>query len=67
MGAGWVQQGGAEPVNQHTPYGKANSLVAIDQLKRTCANVGWVSVVVSWFGTGMDAADCRLVPGVEYK
>ena len=67
VGSQWVQQGSQIPLNSHTPYGKANSLVSLDQLKATLPNVGWVSVVVSWFGTSMDAGTCIVLPGVEYQ
>jgi len=66
VSGGWVQQGNREAVNTHTAYGKANALVALDQLKQTCPNVGWVSVVVSWFGTSTTLSACEVLPGVEY-
>lgn len=67
IGDDWAQQGNQQPVNAHTPYGKANALVALDQLGQTCPNVEWVSVVVGWFGTSMDAGACLLLPGVEFQ
>jgi len=63
----WVQQGSQIAINSHTPLGIANSLVSLDQLQATCPNVSWVSVVVSWFGTSMDAGTCTVLPGVEYQ
>ncbi|NBX02699.1 MAG: hypothetical protein EBR02_01265 [Alphaproteobacteria bacterium] len=67
VGAHWVQQGNKQSINIHTNVGKTNALVALDQLKNTCPNVDYVSVVVSWFGDSMDAGDCVLLPGVEFK
>lgn len=67
VGASWVQQGNQQPINMHTAYGKANALVALDQLQQTCPNVNWVSVVVSWFGTSMTLNSCDVLPGVEYQ
>ena len=67
VGSSWVQQGSQVALNSHTPMGGANALVSLDQLKATCPNVNWVSVVVSWFGTDMDAGSCVVLPGVEYK
>ncbi len=66
-GSGFIQQGAQIALNQHTPFGKANALVAIDQLKETCPNVDWVGVVVAWFGDTLDAATCVVKPGVEYE
>lgn len=63
----WVQQGNQSAINMHNPTGAANALLALDQLQATCANLEWISVVVSWFGTDMDAGDCIVVPGVEYQ
>ena len=62
----WVQSGDRESINQHNPYGKANSLLALDQLTQTCPNVEWVGVVVNWFGTSLNAGSCIIKPGVEY-
>jgi hypothetical protein len=67
VSSSWVQSGSQLALNTHTPYGKANALVALDQLKATCPNVSWVSVVIAWFGTSMDAGTCTVLPGVEYQ
>jgi hypothetical protein len=67
VGSNWVQQGSQERINMHNAAGKANALLALDQLQKTCPNVEWVSVVVSWFGTSMDAGTCTVLPGVEYQ
>lgn len=67
IGGSWVAQGDEVQINTHTPYGKTNALVSLDQLEKTCPNIEWVSVVVSWFGDSLDAGACTVVPGVEYK
>jgi hypothetical protein len=67
VGGNWVQQGNRERINMHNAAGISNALLAIDQLEKTCPNVEWVSVVVSWFGNHMDAGNCIIQPGVEYK
>lgn len=67
FGGGFVQSGYQISLNRHTPEGKANSLVALDQLEETFPNLEWVSVVVNWFGTSMDIASCEIWPGVEYQ
>lgn len=66
IGGSWVQQGNRQRLNMHNAAGKANALLALDQLAATCPNLEWVSVVVSWFGTSMDAGSCNVLPGVEY-
>ncbi|MFO0389903.1 MAG: glycoside hydrolase TIM-barrel-like domain-containing protein [Alphaproteobacteria bacterium] len=67
FGAGWQQQGEQAAINMHNPHGTANANLSLDQLERTCPNVEWVSVVVSWFGDSLDAGDCIIKPGVEYQ
>lgn len=63
----WIQQGSREPLNMHNPEGRANALLAIDHLEETLPNLEWVSVIITWFGTSLDAGDCKILPGVEYK
>lgn len=66
--SGTIVQGGYQiPINQHTPEGKANIHVALDQLQQTFPNLEWVGVVVNWFGTTMDIANCDVWPSVEYQ
>ena len=67
VGGNWVQQGSQENINTHTPYGKTNAMVSLDQLKETLPNVNWVGVVVTWFGDNLDAGLCTIKPGVEYQ
>lgn len=62
-----LQQGHRQFVNMHTPQGVANALVSLDQMARVCPSVAWVSVVVSWFGTALDAGACEVLPGVEFN
>ncbi len=66
-GGGVVQSGYQVPLNVHTAEGKANALVALDQLQETFPNLEWVGVVVNWFGTSMDIATCDIWPCVEYQ
>lgn len=63
----WVQTGFETPLNSHTAEGKANVLVALDQMQQTFPNLEWVGVVVNWFGTTMDIASCEVWPCVEYQ
>ena len=52
-------------VNVHTHQGGTNWDVALNQLQSSLPNAKSVSLVVSWFGTSLDAAECRLRPLVE--
>ncbi|MCH2547059.1 MAG: glycoside hydrolase TIM-barrel-like domain-containing protein [Alphaproteobacteria bacterium] len=63
----WVQQGTRVPVNMHNPDGVANALLALDQMEEALPNLEWVGLVVTWFGTDLDAGQCNIVPGVEYQ
>ena len=65
-GSEWAQQGNRTRINQNNRQDKADALVSLDQLQVTCPNVNWVSVVVAWFGTDLDAGTCTILPGVEY-
>ncbi len=50
---------------QHTGDGRTDFIVSLDQLQAQLPNVTTVNLVVSWFGTGLDAATCTIRPGVE--
>ena len=54
-------------VNQHTPKGKTNALVALDHMAETLPNIEWVGVVVNWFGGSLDAGSCNIYPAVDFK
>jgi hypothetical protein len=63
----FVPQGYRSIVNQHTYQGKANALVAIDHMMETFPSLEWVGIVVNWFGTSLNVADCEFFPAVEFK
>jgi hypothetical protein len=67
IGGEWAQQGSKTRINQNNISGKADGLVALDQLESTCPNVEWVSIVVAWFGDDLDAGTCVIKPGVEFQ
>jgi hypothetical protein len=67
VGSTWAQTGVKTRINQNNREGKADSLVALDQLENTCTNLEWVSVVVTWFGDDLDAGTCIIKPGVEFQ
>lgn len=50
---------------QHGGDGRTDFVVSLDQLQTQLPNVRRVNLVISWFGTSLNAADCRIVPGVE--
>lgn len=63
----WAQQGYRSVLNANTAAGKADALVAVDQMLDALVNLEWVSVVVNWFGTSMSLPSCEVMPCVEYQ
>ena len=61
-GSEFAQTGFDEYVNQHNNQGKANALVAMDQMLEACPNLEWVGLVVTWFGDSLDAGTCTIYP-----
>ncbi|MBN8531518.1 MAG: glycoside hydrolase TIM-barrel-like domain-containing protein [Alphaproteobacteria bacterium] len=66
-GSEFAQNGASVRLNQHAASDQANAMVALDHLEETLPNVQWVGVVVNWFGDDLDAANCIILPGVEYQ
>jgi hypothetical protein len=60
-----VAKGVSEGENVHTKQGGADWNVALDQMQAALPNAQSVSLVVSWFGTDLRAAECRIKPGVD--
>ena len=56
-----------ENINLHTEKDASNAIVSLDQLRKTLPNVKWISPVVNWFSTSLDAGKCEILPGVEFK
>jgi len=54
-------------INMHNYEGKADSLVAVDQMINVLPNLEWVAIVVTWFATSTDAGACEIVPKVEFQ
>lgn len=54
-------------INMHNYEGKADALVAIDQMMDVLPNLEWVAFVVTWFATSTDAGACEIVPKVEFQ
>ena len=60
-----VGRTGRQPENVYTSQGATDWQVSLDQMQSALPNAQSVSLVVSWFGTSLDAAQCALRPGVD--
>lgn len=58
-------KGSYGPANSHSPSGRTDLLVSLDQLQQECPNVGAASLVVCWFGDDLRCGDCTIQPKVE--
>lgn len=63
----FVQGGKITKLNLNNLSNKADSLVALDNLKATLPNVEYVSVILNWFADSADPAVCLIKPGVEFN
>ncbi len=63
---GFVNGGVSNLLNMHNFNAQADVLESLDQLKITCPNVEWISLVVMWFATSKHPASLQIVPKVEY-
>ena len=57
--------GEGEVLNRHVLHAQSDWTASIDELQALCPNLKTVSLVVSWFGDSLDAAQCRVEPRVE--
>ena len=62
-----LQPGETRLLNRHVRHARSDWTAAIDELQALCPNLEAVSLVVAWFGDDLDAARCRIVPGVESR
>ncbi|GAB5511197.1 MAG: glycoside hydrolase TIM-barrel-like domain-containing protein [Hyphomicrobiales bacterium] len=53
------------PENTHDATAQSDWSASMDQLQSLCPNLERVALVVSWFGTSLDAAQCQIEPRVE--
>ncbi len=67
FGGAFTPSGEKKTLNMHNYDGKADVLVAIDQLIKNLPNLEWVAVVVTWFATSTDAGACTIIPKVEFQ
>ncbi|MDA0307506.1 MAG: glycoside hydrolase TIM-barrel-like domain-containing protein [Proteobacteria bacterium] len=67
IGSSFTPSGDKNTINMHNYEGKADVVVAIDQMLNVLPNLEWVAVVVTWFATSTDAGACEIVPKVEFQ
>ncbi|MBX9726213.1 MAG: glycoside hydrolase TIM-barrel-like domain-containing protein [Rickettsiales bacterium] len=63
----FVQGGKVEKINQNNLSAKADTLVALDNLKANLPNVQWVAVVVNWFGDTLNPNTMVIKPAAEFN
>lgn len=66
VGGRWIQKGNRVAMNLHNTQDTANVNLALNHMQQTFPNLEWVGVVVNWFGSSLDAANCIVEPCVEY-
>lgn len=49
-------------LNRHVLHGETDLAAALDELQALCPNLAHVGLVVTWFGTDLRAAECRIRP-----
>ena len=62
-----IREGAWEAVNVNNTDGRADLVVALDQLEQSAPNMRSVLLVVSWFGTDLRAGHCQVLPGVDRR
>ena len=60
-----IEEGVTASENIHNNQGVTDFTASLDALGDAAANLKHVSLVVSWFGTSLNAGACQLRPGVE--
>ena len=53
------------PTNMNGFTGEADLIASLDQLQAELPNCRHVNVISSWFGSSLDAGQCRVRPGAE--
>jgi len=57
--------GQSAPENRHVTIAASDVIASLDELQAVAPNLARVAVVVTWFGTDLRAAQCRVVPKVD--
>lgn len=60
-------EGVTAPENTHDFSAPTDWVAAMDQLQALCPNLERVALVVAWFGTSLNAAECQIEPRVEFN
>jgi hypothetical protein len=63
----WIETAPRDTINLNNASSKADILVALDNLQQTFPNLEYVSVIVTWFASSLDIANCIFEPKIEYK
>ena len=56
-----------EADNMHNGAGQADFLASLDQLLEDFPDLSHVNLIVGWFGSSIDCAQCEIRPGVELR
>jgi len=62
-----IQAGKNQVINLNNYNQKADAALSLDQLVQTCPNLKWASPVVCWFADSLNAAKCKVLPGIESR
>ena len=55
------------PSNMNSHSGEADLITSLDQLQAELPECRHVSIISAWFGTSLDAGQCRVRPGAEKR
>lgn len=58
-------EGGSDTENSHNSAGSTDFVASLNNLEQLAPNVGSASLVVSWFGSSLDATTCEVRPKVD--
>ncbi len=52
-------------LNIHNDQRKTDALLSLEHLKQTIPNLKYISVMINWFATSLNAGEARVIPKVE--
>ena len=55
------------PINLNNQSGEPDFVRSLDQLQADFPELRSVALTVAWFGTSLEASECRIMPGVETR
>jgi hypothetical protein len=62
----FIETSNATLLNNHTATANSNSIDSLNNLQKTFKNLEYVSLVVSWFGSDLNAGVCDVYPACEF-